>query len=230
MDRFHGSHYNYMWCSEQVGGSGIFNLSQKFPWAAARQPLNMCLQLFILFPIQFIQGFPPRTLRRSSSNTAVYGPCLPSFRPVFPPPGIFQPSLLSETDRDLLFPSWETFTISLLISDWNLSSVGGHSRSLPQRTPVECTDFKIQLKCQLTSSDKSSCIPTQQPPPLLIVGATLLYRRQIHICWLVFVPSSFYKLPSHVLCLSESLCPFSSSRCLSTMPLFARWQSILLGP
>lgn len=53
-------------------------------------------------------------------------------------------------------------------------------------------DFKFQLKCQVSCAYKKSFTPVQYSllHPMLIVGLTLSYCRQIHICWLVFLSST----------------------------------------
>ena len=149
----------------------------------------MCLHLFIFLHIQFIQGFL-RTLTVSEQHLLSRPFAYPHLYCYFCPLGFF--TIFSEIDKDLLFLSWETFTVFLLLSDWNLSSAHGYSRS--PRGPW--SNALISRSRSSASYLQSQVIthPSPRCPPLPIDGVTLLYLRQTHFVCLAFVPSSFFFL------------------------------------
>ena len=131
----------------------------------------------------------------SLNNTCSLWPLPTLIYTIISAPWDFSPSPLSEIDKDLLFLSWDTFTVSLVLSDWNLSSAHGYSRSPrgPRSNALisRSRSSASYLQLQVITHSSPRC------PPLPIDSVTLLYLRQTHFLCLAFVPSSFYKLPSH---------------------------------
>lgn len=118
------------------GGGGIRNIQSqsKIPEAGGRtasEPVS---------PPLYFAAHPIHT-EVPSDHPQIVPIAYPHLNPYFCSHGIFQLSLLSKSDGGLLFPSWETFAMSLLLSDWHLSSVSEHSRPLLQKT--QCIWFQV---------------------------------------------------------------------------------------
>lgn len=99
------------------GGIGNIQSQSKFPFACghtASEPVS---------PPLYFTPHPIHPVVPSEHPRLVCAHCLPSVTLLFPLPWDAQQSPLSKSDSSLLFPSWETPAVSLLLSDWNLPCV-----------------------------------------------------------------------------------------------------------